>query len=429
MARRAERRLIINGKVYFRPFLAPVVGICLDGGAQDYVDAAGSSVMPFWHSVLASGRGTHGMVRAVMPTFTNPNNMSIVTGTPPAEHGISGNFFLDDSGKERMMDDPAYLRVPTVLAELSAAGTSVACVTAKGKLLRMLRHGLDPRHSFGFSVEHADSIETSEDLSRVAGITGGAAALNSKWGMQIPTIYDPDCSIYCLESGLRLLECGWGGDAPVLYLSTTDYVQHMHPPGSTEANSFYAKVDAVLGALDAAGAVVGLTADHGMSDKTRPGGGPAVVFAESQLRLQGIDAVVILPITDPYVVHHSALGGYATVYVDDSSRVKEACALLTQLPGIELVLPRMEAAERFELPADRIGDLVVFADAATVIGRTPEYHDLGSVPTLRSHGSLSEQWVPMWLNRRLTPMFARRLREKRGRNFELFEYLLNAVVH
>lgn len=323
------------------------------------------------------------------------------------------------------MNDPAFLRVPTLLGEMSQKGTAVACVTAKGKLLRLLTKGLNPSTSFGFSVEAAEQQETTDLLRDVAGISGGIRSLMKGWA-SVPTVYEPDCSIFGIDAGLQLLQGSWGNQAPILYLSTTDYVQHKYPPGSAEANDFYSKVDSLLAKLDAIGAVVGLTADHGMGQKSDKGG-PIVLFLESELRDRGLDVRVILPITDPYVVHHASLGGYAVVYMKDESRAQDARAILQLLPGVEEVMSRAQAAEQLELPADRLGDLVVLADNKTALGRSQEYHNLGEVPSLRSHGSRSEEWVPLWVNRHLAECHLEPLTKGRLRNFDLFDVLLNQV--
>ena len=55
----------------------------------------------------------------------------------------------------------------------------------------------------------------------------------------------------------------------VMYLSTTDYVQHKHAPGTDGADAFYRMMDGYLGKLDAMGCTIVLTADHGMNAKTR----------------------------------------------------------------------------------------------------------------------------------------------------------------
>jgi hypothetical protein len=67
---------------------------------------------------------------------------------------------------------------------------------------------------------------------------------------------------------------------------------------------------------------------------------------------------VILPITDPYVKHHGALGSYATCFCSLQVSPAAVMTLLNQQPGVELILSRDAAAKTFDLPADRIGDVV-----------------------------------------------------------------------
>jgi phosphonoacetate hydrolase len=210
----------------------------------------------------------------------------------------------------------------------------------------------------------------------------------------------------------------------VLYLSTTDYIQHKHAPGTAGANAFYTMMDGYLAELDALGCVIALTADHGMNAKVGMDGKPDVIYLQDWFDawLGTAAARVILPITDPYVVHHGALGSFATVYLPDGTDAASACARLQAVLGIELVLPRAQAAERFELPADRIGDLVVVSERFTVLGTSAARHDLSSLEVpLRSHGGISEQRVPLILNRPLPNLDASR----RLRNFDAFDLALN----
>jgi phosphonoacetate hydrolase len=206
-----------------------------------------------------------------------------------------------------------------------------------------------------------------------------------------------------------------------MYLSTTDYVQHKAAPGTPAANAFYAMMDRYLARLDALGCTLALTADHGMNAKHRADGSPDVIYLQDVLDgwLGAGAARVILPITDPYVVHHGALGSFATVYVEADVRRR-----ISSLQGIELVLSREEAAARFELPPDRIGDLVVVSTRHVVIGTSKSRHDLsGLTEPLRSHGGISEQKVPLVFNRRLAKLPAGR----RLRNFDAFDLALNCV--
>ncbi|MGI9133347.1 MAG: phosphonoacetate hydrolase, partial [Rhodoferax sp.] len=131
---------------------------------------------------------------------------------------------------------------------------------------------------------------------------------------------------------------------------------------------------------------------------------------------------VLLPITDPDVLHHGALGSYATVYLPPDVDLALVCERLMSLPGVERVLQRADAAACFELPTDRIGDLVILAERASVFGTSRLRHDLSALKqALRSHGGLSEQRVPLIVNRP-TPGLDR---SRRLRNFDAFDLALN----
>ncbi|MBJ6368930.1 phosphonoacetate hydrolase [Snuella sedimenti] len=387
-----------------------IIGICMDGTSYPYYEKA-KDVMPNLQRFIKEG--SMGLVKSVIPSFTNPNNMAITTGVPPKVNGICGNFYWDTELQEEvMMNDPKYLKVPTILSELSHNGRKVAVVTAKDKLRKMLAHNLD---GICFSAEFADQATLEEN-----GIENVESDL---MGKERPGIYDPYISVYCIEAGAKLLQ---RDHYDVMYLTTTDFVQHKYAPGSEGANDFLAKIDHWLGELDKLGAIVGVTADHGMEAKTNADGSPKVQFIEKLLNEQGIKTRVILPITDPYVVHHGALGGYGTLYLDDKSQLEAAKTYLLSLDGIEKVLTNVEAVEAFELPSDRIGDLVVLSDAATTIGRTPEWHDLDKVKEgLRSHGSEHCQVVPMIFNKKLNDTYAEKLASGTCRNFDLFHFLSN----
>jgi phosphonoacetate hydrolase len=211
----------------------------------------------------------------------------------------------------------------------------------------------------------------------------------------------------------------------LMYLSTTDYVQHKAAPGSDMANAFYAMMDRYVGALDKQGCVLVLTADHGMNDKHLPSGEPDVIYLQDLFDgwLGKEKARVILPITDPYVAHHGALGSFATVYLPAEAKPAEILDRLRAVSGIELALPRDEACKRFELPPDRIGDVVAISTIHKVLGTSRARHDLsGLTEPLRSHGGITEQTVPMIANRKVTLPPDRKLR-----NFDIFDLALNLV--
>ena len=398
----------VNGRTYRLPE-RPVVVVCVDGCEPDYIaQAVAGGHMPWMRQVLA--RGSAVIADCVMPSFTNPNNLSIVTGVTPAVHGICGNYLYDvENGVEVMMNDPKWLRAPTLLAALGEAGCQVAVVTAKDKLRKLLGHQL---RGMCFSAEKADQASLAEH-----GIEGVLALV----GLPLPDVYSAALSEFVFAAGVKLMQAR---RANVMYLSTTDYVQHKHAPGTAEANAFYRMMDGYLAQLEDAGCSIALTADHGMNAKTRLDASPNVIYLQDLLDgwLGAGRARVILPITDPYVVHHGALGSYATVYLSGGSDARTLAQRLSALRGIEVVLARHEAAVRFELPADRIGDLVVVSERSVALGSAAAKHDLSGLDApLRSHGGLSEQQVPLVLNRRIAALDTNR----RWRNFDAFDWVLN----
>jgi phosphonoacetate hydrolase len=401
----------VNGREYRGP-RGPVVVVCVDGSEPEYVArAVEHGAAPWLGEVIATGTALE--ADAVVPTFTNPNNVSIVTGVPPAVHGICGNYFYDrDAGVEVMMNDPKYLRAETILAALARAGAAVAVVTAKDKLRKLLGHGL---RGICFSSEQADRTSRAEHgLDDALGLVG----------LPLPSVYSAALSEFVFAAGVRLLE----SERPdVMYLSTTDYVQHKHAPGTPEADAFYQMMDGYLAKLEALGATVALTADHGMNAKTDEAGAPSVVYLQDVLDdwLGSGIARVILPITDPYVVHHGALGSFATVYVAAAAQAVAIGRRLAALSGVEHVLERDEACARFELPPDRMGDLVVIAARHVVLGTARARHDLSGLDApLRSHGGLSEQRVPLLVNRPVRGLAP----GARLRNFDVFDLALNRVA-
>jgi phosphonoacetate hydrolase len=407
MAKR-QKSVTVNGRTYAWP-KRPVVVICVDGCAPDYISCAvAAGQMPY----LATIRSDETMcqVDTVIPSFTNPNNVSIVTGVPPAAHGICGNYFYDaERDVEVMMNEPEFLRAPTILAAFSEAGAKVAVVTAKDKLRRLLGFGMQ---GICFSSEKADQTTGAEH-----GIDDALEFV----GLPLPSVYSAAASEFVFAAGVRLLE----RERPDLtYLSTTDYIQHKYAPGTTAANSFYHRIDTYLERLDALGAVFAVTADHGMNAKTDADGSPNVIYLQDVLDLWlGADmARVVLPVTDPYVVHHGSLGAFATVYLAQDVDVQCLVKRLKALDGMAQVLVRAEACRRFELPADRTGDIVAISGREWVIGTSPDRHDLsGLTMPLRSHGGLYSQRVPLILNRAVLNLHE----GERLRNYDTFHVALD----
>jgi phosphonoacetate hydrolase len=368
------------------------------------------------HLQAMSVAGFRGLARGAMPSFTNVNNTSIVTGVPPSVHGIGGNFFYDSAAdQEVMMNSARFLRAETLFPAAQRAGRKVAVVTAKEKLRDIFAHGLIELGGIAFSSEKASAANPK---------THGVGAVEALVGLT-PPIYSGEASLYVLRAGVKLLERGLGD---FLYLSTTDYIQHKFAPEEGPALDFYGGVDEQLGRLLKSGAVIGLTADHGMNAKQKADGSPNVVYLETRLVQKfGKGFRVILPITDPYVAHHGALGSFAQIHLPDSAKAAVIQEFIREIPGVTEVLERRTASRLLELPADRMGDLVVCAGRDLVLGRTPEWHDLKALEGgLRSHGGRYEEMVPLLLSQPLTPAYAAKAKAD-PRNFDIFDFTCNGT--
>jgi phosphonoacetate hydrolase len=404
----------VNERDYQAP-RRPTVVICLDGSEPGYIEKAiEAGVAPTFAKFMTSGANL--LADSVIPSFTNPNNISIITGRPPAVHGIAGNYFYDPAtGAEVMMNDPKFMRAPTILAAVHDAGFKVAMVTAKDKLRLLLGKGLDyaSGRAIAFSSEKADKANTAEN---------GIDKVTDFVGLPVPDVYSAGLSEFVFAAGVKLMEAH---RPDLMYLSTTDYIQHKVGPGTTIANDFYRMIDGYLAKLDALGCTVVATADHGMNDKHDAAGQPDVVYLQSLMDewLGAKAARVILPITDPYVAHHGALGSFATIYLPGRTPAELAAisAKLKAVDGIATVHARDAACAEFKLPADRLGDLVVTSTQHKALGTAPELHDLSGLDEpLRSHGGLTEQRVPLIANVAISPPPGHHLR-----NFDVFAAALN----
>jgi phosphonoacetate hydrolase len=410
----------LNGIRYRWP-KQPVVVVCIDGGDPAYFDRALTDrIVPNVARFMQAG--FHTIAECVVPSFTCPNNVSIVTGSPPSIHGISGNFYLEPQTRQAVvMTGPELMRSTTILAAFSQAGAKVASVTAKDKLRQQLGKDMDiAGGGINFSSEKADQCTRAEN-----GIDDVLAFV----GRPLPDMYSGELSLFVLEAGVRILEA-WRPD--LMYLSLTDYIQHKYAPGAPEADRYYGDMDELFGRLDALGAVVALTADHGMNDKSNPDGSFKVVWLQDVLdRAFGTGATtVICPITDYFIAHHGALGGFVRVYTNGKASPHDIAAVARGLPGVELAVDKETAARMFDLPIDREGDVVVISDAGTCIGTTRAAHDLSGLEghALRTHGGISESRVPFVVNRPLNETYAARAARGGLKNYQVFDFAINGTA-
>lgn len=416
-----KKNIQLNGITYRWP-LHPVVVVCIDGGDPAYIEQGlRDGIIPNIARFMQKGFSL--IADGTVPSFTCPNNMSIITGAPPAVHGISGNYYLDADTREAVvMTGPELLRSRTILAEFAAAGAQVVSITAKDKLRKQLGKDLDmSRGNISFSSEKADRCTLLEN---------GIEDVLKYVGMPLPDMYSMDLSLFVLEAGVKLLE----EERPdLMYLSLTDFIQHKHAPGDPVANEFYQRIDALLGKLAGRGATIALTADHGMNDKSNARGKPNVIYLQDILdrKFGPGDTKVICPITDAFVRHHGALGGFVRVWCLGGKATPQAIIdLVKDTPGIAAALDRETVCKRFELPPDREGDVAVIGDINTVIGASAVDHDLSKLADarLRSHGSTTEARVPFILSRPVSAEFEQRAAQGL-KSHQIFEYAINGVKH
>jgi phosphonoacetate hydrolase len=332
--------------------------LCVDGLGPEYLEAT-----PTPNIDRMARTGSFVVGESVIPSVTNVNNVSIITGAPPQIHGITSNYWLDrDTEEERFMESPEFLCCSTILQRAKILGMSTSLLTSKKKLLHLLNAGAD----YSLSAENPDE--------HMIGKIGPAQ-----------DIYSPEINLWLFRA-LRLLLKERNSD--VVYCSTTDGMMHKYAPDEEASIRHIQGLDSILGEiLDGnPDREVYLTADHGMSAKTRG------IDIEKVLLSHGIRARAIPIIKDRYVVHHQNLGGASYVYLQKQKLAREASQILHDVPGIEAVHPRTEAAEMFALMEDRIGDLFVLGDKDTVFG---EFAATLSSVQVRSHGSRHESAVPI----------------------------------
>lgn len=419
-AKRNDSAIEANGIQYRWP-KKPVVVVCIDGGDPAYLrqflaEGAIPNIARFMQqgfAVVADG---------TVPSFTCPNNMSLITGTPASKHGISGNYYLDTAtGEAVVMTGPELLRGDTIIAQFAKAGAKVVSITAKDKLRKQLGKNLDlTRGNVSFSSEKADQCTLAEN---------GIENVLELVGMPLPHMYSMELSLFVLEAGIKLLE---REHRDLMFLSLTDYVQHKYAPDESEARRFYQELDQRFGRLEALGAIVALTADHGMNDKSDAAGRPKVIWLQDILDAafgKG-DTKVICPITDAFVAHHGSLGGFVRVWCRGKATPEQIIAVVRGIKGIESVLDKETACAVHDLPADREGDVVVISTHDVCVGASAADHDLSGLEghRLRTHGGVSEAKVPFILSAPLSDAYKLKAGAATLKSYQIFDYAINGVV-
>lgn len=410
----------VNGTEYRWP-KRPVVVVCIDGGDPAYIQQfLKEGVIPNIAKFMREGFAV--VAEGTVPSFTCPNNMSMITGTPASKHGISGNYYLDvKTGQAIVMTGPELLRGDTILKKFADAGAKVVSITAKDKLRKQLGKGLDlTKGNVSFSSEKADKCTLAEN---------GIENVLELVGEPLPDMYSEALSLFVLDAGIKLLE---KARRDLMFLSLTDYVQHKYAPTEREARAFYQALDKRFGRLAELGAVVALTADHGMNDKSDAAGKPNVIWLQDILdaKFGKGDTRVICPITDAFVAHHGALGGFVRVWCTGKATPAQVMDAIRGIPGIESVLDKRQACAVHDLPEDREADVVVISTHDVCIGGAEKDHDLSGLEghRLRTHGGVSEAKVPFILSVPVNDEY--KLKGGAGilKSYQIFEFAINGAA-
>jgi len=407
----------INERIYSGIPSSTAIVICLDGSQKEYFEEASKlNLTPNLDEIKRTGENL--LANSAIPSFTNPNNISIVTGRPSSVHGICGNFFYTPStGEEVMMNDPVFLRAPTIFQKYYEQGAKIAIVTAKDKLRKLLSHGLNFNDSKAicFSSEKSDQATKNDN---------GIENINDWLGMDVPDVYSQGLSEFVMAAGVKLLH---EFKPDIMYLSTTDFIQHKYAPGDEVANTFYAMFDKYIGQLNINNNSIIITADHGMQPKSKADGSPNAIYLQDILdeKLGNDVSKVILPITDPYVVHHGALGSFATIYLKDKTKIDEAMEVIKKIQDIEVVVTNEVGCKEYDLPKDRMGDIICMSSQYMTIGSSESAHDLSKLKEpLRSHGGLHEREVPFISNKKINSFESK----DKLNNYDAFYYAIAGAM-
>ena len=357
-----RREILLGMPAFLQRRQQQIIVLMVDGLGIDYIAASHMPVLKGWQKT-----GISKVVDGVMPSVTNANNASICCGLWPEKHGITANFYLDEaSGREEYMESEDLVLAPTLFERAAARGVSSALLSSKKKTITLL-----PR---GASLVLSAEIPSPEWTDRLG---------------KAPDIYSAEINHWLLKAAVSILR--ERREFGVLYIHTTDYPMHMWPPEAEPSQRHLSGLDALLGELSAAApeAALLLTADHGMCHTSRCHDLMKACASRGVVLRSAISAE-----QDKYLKHHSGFGGTAWVYLKSTRDADRTAGIIKELPGVQDVLTRREAARRFRLMPARIGELVVLGDRETVFGNL-DTNTVELPAEYRSHGGLTEARVPL----------------------------------
>lgn len=336
--------------------------VMLDGFGWDYWECSG---LPHLTKMAAQGFVKKG--RAVFPTLTNANNVSIACGCAPLVHGVTANYHYNpDGGFTEYIESSDQLTAPTLFERVAALGGKSALFTCKTKTMGIL----------GNHVAIGVSPKGRNDLS-------GASRHCP------PSVYSADANYWLFETAFSVLRSR--KDIDLFYIHTTDFPMHHWGPEERESQMHLLGIDSCLEEVSRIAPDTGVivTADHGMKTKQ------VCINLEKVCESRGVPlALAVSPVANRMMAHHGGYGGVSYVYLKSERDREKVRVVLLSTQGVDEVLEGAEAAGRFKLPARALGDFVVLADARTVFG--PSEEEIEDLPKdYRGHGSLYEADVPL----------------------------------
>ena len=345
-----------------------IIIIMMDGFGEAYYRQA---YMPFLNWM--EKEGIYKVVPSLMPAVTNVNNMSIATGSTPAQNGITGNVYFDETTqKERYVEDPSLLLTPSLFEKAHDLGMKSVLLSVKKKTIDVLGKYAD--YTLCPECLPVHQVKWMDSTIRLSGV------------------YSREVNYEIMDAANELLKSDTS--VKLLYIHTTDYPMHMWPPENDSVKTFLFQMDHCIQMLYATApdAAILITADHGMNHKS------GARDLEKALAEKGTPVkIVISPEKDRYVVHHRGLGGSAYVYLQKSNDSTQVRQNLLNLKGVDGVLSRAEAAAKYHLMPGRIGDLMVLGDVRTVFGHLEDSSYEQLPDNYRSHGSAYEAHVPLFV--------------------------------
>lgn len=325
---------------------------------------------------------------AVMPTRTNPNHASLLTGLHAEAHGIVGNAYAPrGAAHAEKMDDPALFRVETLLTVVERRTPARRTVAAFGKpkLARLFGPGGRQRAPDVLWSPEALPATRRDPAAGYAGDADTMAAL-------LAAIADAE------------------PDFAVVNLAGVDLAAHANGPESPKVTAAVGEADAAIGRLVDAlvghdawrRSVVVVTADHGFDDVARrPGRDEPVIVMSRVLAKDAADVAGVLVVGDGGVAHVYDARATAGALGEAAPRLAKVAMVARATPGVAEVLARLpvpgvrllaEAHPDWHLAADeRIGDLLLVAARGHVFVEDGGVE--GALPG--NHGGPGERAIPL----------------------------------